>query len=69
MLLVSTLALLLRLFPQSQFRSGNELPPSKTPIVGSCAHDYSIEILSVDPIIIYINNFISESEIDHLLKE
>lgn len=29
---------------------------------------YSTEILSMDPLIMYINNFVSESEIDHLLR-
>ncbi|KAK4443762.1 hypothetical protein QBC34DRAFT_385965 [Podospora aff. communis PSN243] len=32
-----------------------------------CVHNYSIELLSVDPLAIYINNFIRNDEIDHVL--
>ncbi|KAK6063438.1 2og-fe oxygenase family protein [Seiridium cupressi] len=32
-----------------------------------CTHEYSIELLSFDPLVIYINNFIKEDEIQHLL--
>lgn len=31
-----------------------------------CRHTYNVEILSLDPLALYINNFISGSEIDHL---
>lgn len=34
----------------------------------SCSHGYTVEILSIDPLAIYINNFISNEEIEHLLK-
>lgn len=30
-------------------------------------HQYSTEILSVEPLVVYINNFVSESEIKYLL--
>lgn len=29
---------------------------------------YSTEILSLDPLIIYINNFVSDTEIDYVMK-
>ncbi|KAF5637180.1 2og-fe oxygenase family [Fusarium sp. NRRL 52700] len=32
-----------------------------------CTNDYNIELLSVDPLVIYINGFIKDHEIDHLL--
>lgn len=31
-------------------------------------HDYSIELLSIDPLVIYINNFLRDEEIEHLLE-
>ena len=34
----------------------------------NCAHSYTIELLSMDPLAIYINNFLSDYEIDHLLE-
>lgn len=34
----------------------------------ACSHDYSIEILSTDPLILYINGFIQDFEIRHLLR-
>ncbi|PYI05628.1 hypothetical protein BO78DRAFT_419383 [Aspergillus sclerotiicarbonarius CBS 121057] len=33
----------------------------------SCDHNYTIEIMSFDPLVIYVNNFVTEQEIDHLL--
>jgi prolyl 4-hydroxylase len=33
----------------------------------SCDQSYTIELLSIDPLVIYINNFLSDEEIDHLL--
>lgn len=34
----------------------------------SCTHEYTAEILSFDPAVIYLNNFIKEHEIEHLLN-
>lgn len=33
-----------------------------------CNNAYNVEILSFDPVVMYLNDFISEFEIDHLLK-
>lgn len=33
----------------------------------SCSHDYSIEIMSLDPVVLYLDRFLKESEIQHLL--
>lgn len=33
----------------------------------SCVHSYTIELLSIDPLVIYINDFLSNDEIEHLL--
>ncbi|KAI1349995.1 2OG-Fe(II) oxygenase family oxidoreductase [Xylaria sp. FL0043] len=35
--------------------------------VYSCDQNYTIELLSIDPLVIYINNFIRDEEIEHLL--
>jgi len=32
-----------------------------------CAHNYSINIMSFDPVVLYLENFIKEEEIEHLL--
>lgn len=32
-----------------------------------CTSNYTVEILSVDPLIMYINNWLSDEEISHLL--
>ncbi|KAL1860560.1 hypothetical protein VTK73DRAFT_7287 [Phialemonium thermophilum] len=32
-----------------------------------CEHAYTVELLSLDPLAIYINNFLRDDEIDHLL--
>jgi len=37
------------------------------PVSYSCVHSYTIELLSIDPLVIYINNFLSEEEIEYLL--
>lgn len=34
----------------------------------SCDQSYTIELLSIDPLAIYINNFLRDEEIEHLLK-
>ncbi|PWY96374.1 hypothetical protein BO94DRAFT_529756 [Aspergillus sclerotioniger CBS 115572] len=42
-----------------------------SPVITSsydCHHEYTIEFLSLDPLVMYINNFISEAEINHLLS-
>ena len=43
------------------------LSPWKDTASPSCEHNYSVEILSIDPLVIYLNNFVSDSEIQHLL--
>ncbi|KAI1274231.1 hypothetical protein F5Y07DRAFT_410410 [Xylaria sp. FL0933] len=35
--------------------------------VYSCDQNYTIELLSIDPLVIYINNFVRDEEIEHLL--
>jgi len=43
----------------------------KSPLIKEtydCHQDYTVEILSFDPWVIYINNFIREEEIGHLLE-
>jgi len=50
--------------------------PSKTAIPAAhvdmhaytCSHSYTTELLSIDPLVIYINNFIHDEEIEHLLN-
>ncbi|KAI1752759.1 hypothetical protein F4782DRAFT_546393 [Xylaria castorea] len=34
----------------------------------SCDQNYTIELLSIDPLVIYINNFVRDEEIEHLLS-
>lgn len=34
----------------------------------SCTHTYSTEILSLDPLVVYINNFLSPYEVSRLLE-
>ncbi|KAI0861124.1 hypothetical protein F4860DRAFT_476921 [Xylaria cubensis] len=33
----------------------------------SCDQNYTVELLSIDPLVMYINNFVREEEIQHLL--
>ena len=33
-----------------------------------CKHEYTIELMSFDPLVIYANNFVSNAEISHLLE-
>ncbi|EQB54103.1 hypothetical protein CGLO_06104 [Colletotrichum gloeosporioides Cg-14] len=33
-----------------------------------CSHNYSIEILSLNPVILYVNNFFKDQEVEHLFK-
>ncbi|KAJ5535428.1 hypothetical protein N7527_001682 [Penicillium freii] len=33
-----------------------------------CKHEYTIELMSFDPLVIYANNFVSNAEINHLLE-
>ncbi|KAI1328868.1 2OG-Fe(II) oxygenase family oxidoreductase [Xylariaceae sp. FL0255] len=35
--------------------------------VYSCDQNYTIEILSIDPLVLYINNFLRDEEIEHLI--
>lgn len=34
----------------------------------SCAHNYTIELMSIDPAVIYINNFVKDEEVEYLLN-
>jgi hypothetical protein len=34
-----------------------------------CENNYSIEILSINPVVFYINNFINDEEIKHILAK
>jgi len=47
---------------------GNKQPQAQTPTPYLCDHQYSTEIVSLDPLVIYINDFISSYEIDYLLN-
>jgi hypothetical protein len=33
-----------------------------------CVHRYSVELLSIDPVMIYINGFVRDIEIEHLVN-
>lgn len=33
----------------------------------NCDHEYTIEILSIEPLVVYVNNFLKESEVQYLL--
>ncbi|KAF7183883.1 hypothetical protein CNMCM7691_004305 [Aspergillus felis] len=33
-----------------------------------CQHGYTIELMSFDPLVIYVNNFVTNAEINHLLE-
>lgn len=35
----------------------------------SCDHEYSVELLSLDPLVLYVNSFISDEERRHLLSQ
>ncbi|KAK0630256.1 hypothetical protein B0T17DRAFT_486688 [Bombardia bombarda] len=43
-------------------------PPEDTPFICDVLHTYKTELVSVDPLIIYIHNLISPSEITSLLR-
>lgn len=68
--LFSTLALVIAILANLQFhipwRFASLISPSKQ---YECAHNYSIEMLSFDPVIIYINHFINDAEIDYLVTK
>ena len=34
----------------------------------TCDQSYTIELLSIDPLVMYINNFMRDEEIDHILN-
>lgn len=46
----------------------NSVSPLRTTDAYSCVHSYSTEILSLDPLVVYINNFLSPHEIQRLLE-
>lgn len=33
-----------------------------------CDHKYTIEIMSIDPLVLYINGFLSEPEVNYIVK-
>ncbi|KAE9372642.1 hypothetical protein N431DRAFT_457343 [Stipitochalara longipes BDJ] len=47
------------------------LAQESSPLISApynCEHNYNIELISFDPLVIYANNFITEPEIQHLLE-
>ncbi|KAE9567957.1 hypothetical protein CGMCC3_g15921 [Colletotrichum fructicola] len=56
-------------FPKLSLPVGSRMETidDRTPI--DCSHNYSIEILSLDPVVLYINNFLKDQEINHLVHE
>jgi len=38
-----------------------------TSLVHQCHHEYSVELMSLDPLVLYVNSFIGDQEIRHLL--
>jgi hypothetical protein len=49
---------------------GNKNESTSSPFVDesySCTQNYTIEVLSIDPLVIYINDFLQAVEIDHLV--
>lgn len=72
MLAVAVLSIALSAFPATdkiqyvkQVWKGN----SSESLAGyECVHSYSIELLSIDPLMIYLNGFIRDVEIDHLVN-
>ncbi|KAH8883339.1 hypothetical protein GQ53DRAFT_753017 [Thozetella sp. PMI_491] len=51
----------------SSFR-GDRASASAVDGAYNCAQNYTFEVLSVDPLVLYINNFLQESEINQLLE-
>lgn len=55
---------------------GSLISPSSTTVVHrkldadtyTCDQSYTIELLSIDPLVMYINNFMRDEEIDHILN-
>lgn len=43
-------------------------PPALDILNYKCTHNYSVEILSIDPFIMYINGFVKPEEADHLVR-
>ena len=58
----------LALVPLLGFFAPRLLQPSQPDITICAEQQYATEILSVDPLIVYINNFVNDNEIDYLLK-
>ena len=74
-ILISASVLLLSLAQIGQWiskhvQTGNIIrhEPSMSTETYKCHQDYTVEILSFDPWVIYINNFIRAEEISHLLE-
>ncbi|KAE8373709.1 hypothetical protein BDV26DRAFT_284900 [Aspergillus bertholletiae] len=64
----------LAVIPLFYLLSSSKLPPISFPAPSSAParcpdHRYSVEIISHDPLMIYVNNFLSEKEINWLLNE
>lgn len=33
-----------------------------------CKHEYTVELMSFDPLVVYVNSFVSDEEINHILE-
>ena len=66
---------MLAVLPTGRYLQGQLLHSSMNknhtlvPLEYECTHTYTIEILSIDPVVIYINDFITNFEIDHLINK
>lgn len=53
------------------FTSPSGLPSSENftlPSSYSCDLNYTVELLSFDPLVLYVNSFMSEDEVNHVLE-
>lgn len=49
---------------REHFMGGKDVGPN----IYQCNHRYSTEILSIDPLVLYINNFVSQYEVEELSR-
>ncbi|KAK5995766.1 Prolyl 4-hydroxylase subunit alpha-1 [Cladobotryum mycophilum] len=52
----------------SPMNQGLSLPPSQLAVPDDNKHSYDVQIFSRDPLILYIENFVTQDEIQHLLE-
>jgi hypothetical protein len=52
----------------SAFRARLALNVTLDNSLRSCDHSYKIELLSIDPLIIYLDGFLKDQEIDYILN-